>query len=1593
MPDAPKGKMSTGIFFQGFSSERDFEEYVDYKNNSERMLAAIIFDHNFRNSYDPLPIKVKYYLRLSSFDRMKVVVESYIHYKSWRTAYLFPTVPSLRPRNFLDKTGGEPGYITEGFLLLQHSVDKAIMFYHNNVAAKNLLDDIDVLIQRFPYPEYRDDMFFKYSSFFIPLVILFMFSMNHFTLIQSIVWEKENRLKEYQLMIGLSNWMLWAAYFITFIILYLITILFLCLIFFIKIHPAPVLQKSDPSLIFVFLLCFAIASIFFSFMVSTFFNKANYAVSLGGFLYFASYFPSNIVFQSYAKMSLFQKLISSLCSNIAMAIGTQQLVWAETKHTGIKWSNILSSTKLDNFAFAYILGMLLFDAFLYGLVTWYIEAVFPGEYGLPKPWNFFLMHSYWFGEATEKNKERVKLYEKIHSKYFEAEPTNLVAGIEIKHLSKAFSVYNTTRLAVKDLSLNLYEGQITVLLGHSGAGKSTILSMLSGLYPPTSGEAYINGYDTSKDMVQIRKSLGLCPQQDLLFNHLTVSEHLFFYCVIKGIPSKLRAVEIEHMLTAFNLLEKRHTFSQSLSGGMKRKLCIIIALIGGSKVVILDEPTSGMDPISRRVTWDLLQHYKQDRTILLTTHFMDEADILGDRIAILVRGTLQCCGSSIFLKQIYGVGYHIVMVKEPHCKVEAVTQLINYYIPTATLENSVGGELSFILPKEYTHRFEILFTDLEERQEELGITSFGASVTTMEEVFLKVTNETESQDRHNIQSPSWTNEALNKNQNVNASTSFETVDCCSPSESSSPVKFNTGWPLYHQQFLAMFLKRVMFSYRNWKLLLLQILGLLGVLTFLLKVDDFSRDTKEITRKMDLGQYGQTIVPVFVSGNSSLIVNLMKHLERMLSSENHILRKVQGDLLNYLVENKDCVSLCIAALSIEEKANKTVFTVLFNNEAYHSPSTSLAVLDNILFKSLSGPGASLTVYNKPQPFHDIEGILTKYVMNLDGGSVSLNVHFGMALLISGFCLLTVTERVTKVKHIQLVSGIYVVIYWLTALLWDYIIFLISCCLLLGVLKYCEIEVFVMEDHFLDTMFIFVLYGWCAIPFTYLMSFLFSESTNAYIKLVLFNYFSGIFSLLIDITIQSTFESKISNSTRNFILNTLLLFPNYNLAKALENYSYVYREKTLCHILKHPPPNINCKQSKYLKNVYSFKEGMIGKYVIIMASLGFGFFFLIFLWETTLWKLRTFFYQYIYFGVYSKFNKNIVSDQLSGESNDEDVEKERKRILEMPPEVLDSTVLIKELIKIYFKCPAILAVKNISLSIKKGECFGLLGFNGAGKTTTFQMLTGETIATSGDVFIDGFSISKNIQKVRSRIGYCPQTDALLDYMTGREIMIMYARIWGISEPQIPLYVSNWLNSLQLDPIADKPMYTYSGGSKRRLSAAISLMGKPSVIFMDEPSSGMDPVARRLLWNLVTQKRESGKAIIITSHSMEECEALCTRLTIMVNGKFVCLGSPQHLKNKFGQVYILKAKIKPDTGEDKLEDFKTFISTTFPGSIIKQENQRVVNYYIPSKDNSWAKVFGYLETAKEKFGLEDYSISQITLEQVFLTFANPDNTDVNI
>lgn len=214
------------------------------------------------------------------------------------------------------------------------------------------------------------------------------------------------------------------------------------------------------------------------------------------------------------------------------------------------------------------------------------------------------------------------------------------------------------------------------------------------------------------------------------------------------------------------------------------------------------------------------------------------------------------------------------------------------------------------------------------------------------------------------------------------------------------------------------------------------------------------------------------------------------------------------------------------------------------------------------------------------------------------------------------------------------------------------------------------------------------------------------------------------------------------------------------------------------------------------------------------------------------------------------------------------------------------------------------------ISRVECFGLLGVNGAGKTTTFKMMTGDERITTGSAYVKGMNLASDMNNIYKEIGYCPQFDALLEDLTGRETLRIFCLLRGVNRDRIKHITEELAKSFGFTKHLDKETKAYSGGNKRKLSTVIAVIGSPSVIYLDEPTTGMDPAARRQLWNMVCRIRDSGKSIILTSHSMEECEALCTRLAIMVNGEFKCIGSTQHLKNKFSKGLVLKIKVKRST-----------------------------------------------------------------------------------
>jgi ABC-type multidrug transport system ATPase subunit len=249
----------------------------------------------------------------------------------------------------------------------------------------------------------------------------------------------------------------------------------------------------------------------------------------------------------------------------------------------------------------------------------------------------------------------------------------------------------------------------------------------------------------------------------------------------------------------------------------------------------------------------------------------------------------------------------------------------------------------------------------------------------------------------------------------------------------------------------------------------------------------------------------------------------------------------------------------------------------------------------------------------------------------------------------------------------------------------------------------------------------------------------------------------------------------------------------------------------------------------------------------------------------------------------------------DEDDADIMEERKRVLSGKAHESNDVVILDKLRKTFR--PAKVAVRDLTLGIPNGECFGLLGINGAGKTTTLSMLSGILTPTDGTCYLAGRDVATDLNEVRHLMGFCPQFDALWPVLTGREHLMIYARIKGVPEETIHAVVEKKIVEMDLSAHCHREAGGYSGGNKRKLSVAIATIGDPAIVFLDEPSTGMDPVSRRFMWNVIVKMatQDQSCSVVLTTHSMEECEALCTRIGIMVGGRMQCLGSAQHLKSR--------------------------------------------------------------------------------------------------
>jgi len=407
-------------------------------------------------------------------------------------------------------------------------------------------------------------------------------------------------------------------------------------------------------------------------------------------------------------------------------------------------------------------GWCIFVLFVSGLailaIAMYLNEIYPQEYGVPRHPLFCLRRKRPVAEMDDSPVEasssgvQVDLSDEDDAVREERHKAHHLGDAVANHplvvrdLRKVYPAKGgrPAKLAVASMSLVVGDGEMLGLLGPNGAGKTSLLNMLTGLYRPDGGNAWVSGSDILTSLDQVHLRMGVCPQFDILWPELTVEEHLLFYARLKGVGPKNEKVRVEAAMKEVYLTRFRTFRSTQLSGGMRRRLSVAIALVGDPRIIFLDEPTTGLDPENRRQLWDILAQCRQGRAMVLTTHSMEEADVLCSRIAIVNNGVLRCIGPQVTLKSTYGGGYHLFIncVRRHRDDsdgdvVGRVKDFVSTVLPHASLLSEFNGNLVYQVPQA-SCKVSFIFRTFEERKAEVGISDWGISQSSLEDVFLKV---------------------------------------------------------------------------------------------------------------------------------------------------------------------------------------------------------------------------------------------------------------------------------------------------------------------------------------------------------------------------------------------------------------------------------------------------------------------------------------------------------------------------------------------------------------------------------------------------------------------------------------------------------------------------------------------------------------------------------------------------------------------------------------------------------------------------------------------------------------------------------------
>ncbi|EFA83624.1 hypothetical protein PPL_02690 [Heterostelium album PN500] len=605
---------------------------------------------------------------------------------------------------------------------------------------------------QFPHPELVVEDIIKDMG---PIFFFAALMFNVVIQLGQIVLEKELKLREGMNMMGLKDSVYWFTWTVTNILVNVISCFVLVAAGY--IFQFDFFKKNNFGTFFVLFLLFGISMVTFVFFLSTLIKRADIATSIGFVI-----FLIGIIIQGFASVAFQEdfyvavRVILSFLPFALLSKGISDLSDTSGGSTsgGMKWSDIDKGF----FSLKTNYSWMIIDFFFYFLLALYLDNVLPSLYGTSKGPFFFLKPSYWVWKPSKpkvekKNKKNEQTEDHNEDEDIVRERENVLndnlpedTAVKFINLRKVYTSSSgccgcTKKqfVAVKGTCLSIGNGQLFVLLGHNGAGKTTTFNMMTGLFSPSSGDAFVFGNSIVHNMPAIRKDMGVCPQHDILWSELTGREHLEIYAAFKGIPEDRIAAEVEERLKDVELGAAANLPTGKYSGGMRRRLSTAIALIADPKIVYLDEPTTGMDPVSRRQVWNLIEKVKKGRVIILTTHSMEEADVLGDRIAIMKKGKLVCLGTSLRLKNKFGAGYRLVALIDP-TKMNAADDVIKFFEMHLSIRPIVQsiGSLEYNVPREQLNGLMSFFEKLEHARSMLPIIDVQISMTTLEEVFLTI---------------------------------------------------------------------------------------------------------------------------------------------------------------------------------------------------------------------------------------------------------------------------------------------------------------------------------------------------------------------------------------------------------------------------------------------------------------------------------------------------------------------------------------------------------------------------------------------------------------------------------------------------------------------------------------------------------------------------------------------------------------------------------------------------------------------------------------------------------------------------------------